>query len=561
MVGAGGRRVSWFDRKRAERAQSHGPGSPLDPGRTWLLSVDGDGTADSAALWRLESGVPEGVDQVGFHGRARRSLDVESALARLEVPLLVDARSLQEVGWRAVSVLKPGGGPVHRLDGASFGLAMVLAASSRLIGLPLPTTLVATAAVSESGRIEEVDGLAAKLALLGHEALVGPIQCLVAASQVERAQELAPDGVEVVGIARLDEAIELAFTTDLEAHLRQRWAPEGSRGAAATTFFRLAVDGSNRLLGWRSLARAAELLAELGEDDPWAWKVDVAARIARRHANEAQPIALDAEWLATLPRPRRIQLIAHQVQAAADATSPDWEEQLAGAWAALPEEGDEHAEELQLLGAIGRAEAAWGRYPTAESALRRAVRGWMALDAEPQASYALCELLRVVGITGQGIDPELQAAIARFRRDPRPDPMSRAFVTMALGRAHAQLGAHDAAVAELTGDTRWDHSPAHVQATRHRWLAQAVHATDPGRAQQEWDALDRLVARVPHVTRFASALATLDRAALHGAEAEEGVEAMLAAPDLGRDARRILEFTGAKGANAQAAALRAHWRY
>ena len=541
-----------------------GPGTPLRPGATWLLSVDGEGRPGSAGLWRLEEGAPQEPGHVGFHGRARRSLVVASALARADVPLLVDARSLRDPAWRAVSVLAPTK-PVYRLAGGSFGLAMVLAASARLLGLPLPTGLVATAAVSESGRVEEVDGLEAKLALLGHAALDMELTCVVAASQVDRARAHAPGGVRVVGVERLDEAIALAFDeASLAEHLGERWSAPEARRAAAATFFRIAMDGSNRLLGWRSLARAAELLASLSEDDPSAWRVDVAARIARRHANEPTPIRVAPAVSAALPRPRRIQLLAHQVQAAADAHSDDWREQLAAGWAALPEAGEEHGEELELLGALGRAEAAWGRYVDAGRALRRAVRGWLALDAEPRASYALCELLRVVGIGGDGLDPEVTEAVARFDCDPRPDATSRAFVRCALGRAQAQLGQTADAVETLTDPVvRWEHCPAHVRATRSRWLAYAVYPREPHRARRAWSELTDLAQRKPRVTGFADALARLDRLAL-GAETgslEEAVARVVGAPELGQEARRILEFVEPITMEERAAALRAHWRY
>lgn len=577
MVGADGPRVSFFDDMEYAVAQAHGPGSRLEPGETWLLSVDDQGSRGSAIMWRLQPEAPRGPGHAVFRGRAARSLQVASALARLEVPLLAAPSSLGDrVEWAARNVLDRSERLVEQLDGPSFGLAMVLAASSRLIGLGLSSTLVASASVSESGRVEEVGGLEVKLGLLDHAAFANrEITCLVAASQEEEAAELAPKHVRVVGIDRLAEAIEQAFQApELTAHLRRRWGSVDERRAAAATFFRLAVDGSNQLLGWRSLAEGASLLGSLTAEDPWHWKVDVAARIAWRHANVPEPLELGRERLASLPRPRRTQLLAHTVQAAADAVSEGWESAVTQGWSYLPDPGEEHAEDLVLLGALGRTEAAWGRYKRADQALTRAVAGWLALDAEPRSSYALSELLRVRGVTGRALEGSVVDALRRFEQDPRPDSTSQAFVRAAHGRALAQHGLVEDATTLLGSGVCWEHVPVHLQASRLRWLAWALaERGNRESARARWEELQELAARKPTVASFAERLAALDREAL-GAGDELGavqtgagqarvsaLDGVLADPQMGPEAHRILGYTGAESAAQQAWAVRWHWRY
>ena len=463
--------MSWFDEQARAVARRLGPGTPLEPGETWLLSVDRAGALESAALWRLQPQAPHEEGQAAFTRHAARSLERASALARLEVPLLASPGSLgNRVEWRALNVIDPQGVGARQLDGGSFGLAMVLAATSRLIGLSMSATLVASACVGDGGRIEEVKGLDAKLSLLGHSELgQRELTCLVARSQEEEAKSHAPGHVRVVGVEHLSEAINEAFDKDeLAGHLRGRWSSRDEREAAARTFFRLAVEGSNLLLGWHALARGATMLGEMSADDPWAWRVGVAARIAWRHANVPEALVVEPEHLAELPRPRRVQLIAHAVQAAADSVSPDWSDTLERATAFVPDPGEEYPVDLKLLGAMGRTQAAWGRYEEARDVLARAVRGWLALDDEPQSSYALSELLRVLGILGEPLDDVASAGIARFQRDPRPDATSRAFLRAAHGRALVQLGRPQDAATVLQTTTRWENSPVHLQATRLR---------------------------------------------------------------------------------------------
>lgn len=565
--------MSWFEDSARQHVGQFGPGSDLEPGMTWLLSVDPVGDGLRAALWRLEPGQADGIAHVGFRGRARRALDVGEALARLEVPLLGDPSSLASPShWRARRLLQRGKGADQVLDGPSFGLAMVLAAVSRLVGLSLPTNVVACAEVTEAGRIEEVGCLDQKLALLAAPELAGRVrdlQILVAPDQRELAERHAPPGAVVHAAEGLAHAVELVFGPEaLADRLVERWHDDGSRAEAAASLFRLALEGSGRLLRWGAVARASRWLLDDAGDADWRWKADLAWRIAARHAGSPEPITLDRAQVASMHRPRRLTLLAHELQAAADAVGPQWEPLLSFALATVAPLREEHPADLILLGSIGRVQAAWGRYEEAEQSLRRAVRGWLALDREPEISFALSELLRVLGIQGLGLDAETEAAVLRFRRDLRADVGSRAFVSVARGRALVQLGRTTDALDELGdgGVTGWAHTLPHLRAARERWLAVAVHGVDPIRARAAWDDLDDLAASQPVDAKFAADLARLDRVALGAeprADLEAGLKAILDQHQSGPDARRILGFLAAGDAPPveQASALRAHWRY
>jgi hypothetical protein len=143
---------------------------------------------------------------------------------------------------------------------------------------------------------------------------------------------------------------------------------------------------------------------------------------------------------------------------------------------------------------------------------------------------------------------------------------SRVYVRAALGRALVQLGRHADAVTELEGGAvAWEHCPPHLQAGRTRWLAQALHPTEPDGAARQWADLESLALHKPQVAGFAWRLAVLDRATLAGSEDSEAARSLLtsilANPRMATEAERIFGFTGARDPSERARAIRRHWRY
>ncbi len=565
MVGRAARRraVSFFARSSGSYVGRIGPGAELEPGMTWLLSVDVDGGGQRSSLWRLEPGEPDGTKHFGFQGRALRALDVADSHARRELPVLGDPSALaRATPWRARLVLQRGEGQERVLDGSSFGLAMTLGAISRLVGLPLPTALVACAAVSESGRIEEVGGLENKLGLLSDSSLAATLPkltLLVAPGQERLARECAPPGTSVLAVQDLAEATAATFGEHLTARLVERWHAEGSQEQAVGALYRLALGGSSRLLQWRAVASLLAHLLDASDDPAWRWRAEIAHGIAARHTGAHAPLTLQPGLLAGLRRPDRLELLAHATQAAADSPDQPWREAVDLGWTHVAQPGEEHAQDLKLLGALGRTLAAWGQYDEAQGALGRAIRGWLDLDLVPQASYPLCELLRVQGVLGQALDGEVEQAVERVRRDLRTELIARAFLALARGRALCQLGDEAGALVEL-GDastTRWDHTPIHVRASRLRWFACALAGGEPERAASLRAELGPLALRDPEGAGFAAPLAALDQGDL------AGVAVLAQHPKWGPDAQRILEFTTTTdaGVDEQSWALRTHWRY
>jgi tetratricopeptide (TPR) repeat protein len=179
----------------------------------------------------------------------------------------------------------------------------------------------------------------------------------------------------------------------------------------------------------------------------------------------------------------------------------------------LAEPVDRTEGDARLLGAIGRAYAAVGNYSRALQRLREAVAEWRELDQLQQASYAVCELVRVLGVgvslqrhhaaglfTGPSFPAcrpscldELHRVIAEDMASVLAHPMlsdeSAGFLLLAKARALAQAGDERAAADALAAVLARPCDPPHLRFAAYRW-ALRIAAANPG-AQQLRDSLDK----------------------------------------------------------------------
>jgi hypothetical protein len=456
---------------------------PPEPGEALLVSVGGP-ALDRGALWRLHRPSSASVNDRPFGPEARRSLELAQAIVSRDIPLLFDARARGEAGeWQAELVWDDAQARDWIVDGRSYGLAMLLAEASRLMGVASPADLVCSAEILSGSRLGPVEGLERKM-LTVHGSALAVRRILVAseqrdeATQVVRSHSLA---LEIVGCHTVGDAMAQAFS-DVRERVRRRWDDPAEAAAAASRLFFSALEGAP-LVDWRGVAAAAEhLLSCLSADDRGSRsRAAFAQAVARRHAQEADawPIPMPApDELAVVPRPIRQRYLAHVVQSHNDGNSAEIETVLQRARRAVPALVDCHPEDLELLGAIGRALAALRRHGDARALLHDAVRGWVDIDRAAEASHSLCELVRVLGILRdrQALEgPALCRAIASFRADPSTTTVSHAYLRLALGRAFETLGDHARALRELAGDDAdWDRAPRHVRAARLRWWARAL---------------------------------------------------------------------------------------
>lgn len=471
------------------------PAAPA-PGETVIASVPDRGRG--ATLWRLSpQRAARSPGEASFVNEARRTLQQANSHALRVLPALRSPRAIRSGEWCAMRIVRHAQRTSESvLDGSSFGLSMCLAAASRLLGTPISTTVAASCTIDSRGHTGGVRGLDDKVALIAREAL-GVTRLLVHPDQVAEAQRGARrfrDDLVVCAIARMGDAMEHAFPR-LTEQIASWWTDDDEARRAAGELFRCTIEGQTILLDWKPLAAAAARLEYLLQGDPESRRKAAYARnVARRHGNEPEALDWpDDAWLRSLRRPLRQLLVAQTVQSAIDAGKADTLALAARALAALPREGDEHPEDLAILGAVGRAFAGYQRYAEAVPVLARAVEAWFDLGRYPESSHALCELLRIEGILAietrpsPTLDGLIQTRALRVLEDPDLSRLSAAFIRAAIERALVLAGESQRALAlEVTFALEpldWlVEAPRFLAISRGRWVARGLAAVGRGHA-------------------------------------------------------------------------------
>lgn len=490
-------------RDAATKRLPSGPPSPA-AGSTLLLAYErGEGS-----LWQLVPEMPTTDGDAAFIVAAERALERSIRVVLRGLPVLpssqqIDATVTSQWCARAIPL---GGGNVFQgaLTGPSFGLAFALAVASRMTGLPIPGDICATAVVDDGGRLHPVEGIEAKLACLLDRA-PGVDRLLVAHTQAESAREWLEANPrsgqhtpKVVALKTVDEAFEHVFTQDA---LVQKILPRPTDSyfsRMAHHIFRMALNNERSAIGWGAMAELATRMRALGVSENIGVeldrRLDIAAKIASRHAGKSSPIDIDDEFVSKLPDEPRRRLRAHIVQSASDSSSTLPHELACRALdTELSGRKPSTEGELFLVGAAGRAYAAAGEYAQAAKLLQLAVEGWFANERPAEAARPLCELVRVLGVT-KNADALKQLLSERFQEvliANMADPMSTAYALLAQGRALVQIGDHEGAQRALMArsDAWWDATPQHVCHSRKRWLAHALLPRDPEQATQLRDEL------------------------------------------------------------------------
>jgi hypothetical protein len=171
--------------------------------------------------------------------------------------------------------------------------------------------------------------------------------------------------------------------------------------------------------------------------------------------------------------------------------------------------------------------------------LAETAREWIAVGEAHEASYALCEWLRVIGIRGDRgeVDrlagDEYRACLAA----PRTSDISRAFLVLALGRAQLAAGDAEGALATLAEDAAtWPSAHEHVRTARLR--VQQAARFQLGLTAEADSCLEELASTYPlSADRF---LAQVDRALALGLDPEPLLRALLYGAFDGGDLRRLL---------------------
>jgi tetratricopeptide (TPR) repeat protein len=456
------------------------PGPP-QPGEALLVSATVE--ARRVALWRLKRRklhAPPQRNELDFRPEAKRVLRTVEQIVTRGLPFVLSLDNLyRQEEWCAELIHKAGPHQDESLDGASYGLSMLLAVASLLMDMPLPADLVASATVDSKGVLGPVDGLEDKVFILVGSGL-GLKRLLVEHSQVEQAQAAVKKyggTLQVRGARSADEVFQEIFGDAYQHLLARLDTPEKLR-QAADKLFHVAIEARSPILDWRAVERGAQtLLDKLDPSEPAYMKVKISLQVTRRHDHKVAPLEwLSEKVLSSLHRPLRDRLMAQVIQATNDAADERLGALLDNSRERIPSAKECYEPQLIIRGALGRALAALRRYEEARDFLRETVEAWRELGQFEEASLAICELIRVVGVLGRRDELEaLLPLVEQFRGSLRLDFTSRAFLHFDLGRAHLLTGDATGALTFLDeGEVSWSAVRDHLRRRRLRWLARVL---------------------------------------------------------------------------------------
>lgn len=371
------------------------------------------------------------------------------------------------------------------LDGESFGLAFVLLLASRVTRIPLRTDVVATGRIAASGAIDGVEGLALKLAVV-RECLPGIRKVLVPQANVpEATATLEGFGIDVVGVSTCHAAVQAALASDPLTTLLDSSLRDEDKQAVARSLFELSLRGRAELADWQAVGQAAQRVADWFSDTSDERRmVAFAGCVARRHAGLPVTTLPDMARLALgRPRPLRLKLLAHELQAWSDNGLGDPDDLIARAREVRAPACDAHREHHEVEGALGWLLLLQGRPDEALELLRSSVEGFLTLLEPAECSYSLARWAWAAGVLRSG-EQLAAASAARSAVDAAGglDEVGRMYYDHAHARALVLLGGEHACRARdplerLLDVVRFDE----VACSSLRWLARI--ANDQGRLE------------------------------------------------------------------------------
>ena len=429
-------------------------------GQSLLVSVSGSGDRSSLWVFRPATLGKEACKPLGETARA--ALASAQRVVLRDLPFLTADEPWKGFSWEAAHLWTEGDGLDEVVDGPSYGLSMALALASAALDVPVAGDLAASAEVRPDGSLESVGSLDRKIETLVHSA-PGVRRLIVCAEQAPEAKAAVTShgsDLEVVGVNAVADAFCHAFPT-LEDEMHRRFEVRAVAEACAHRLFFLTVGGAP-LPSWVGVERAARLLLSHLPKDSEAWlRAWRAQHVAARHAGK-RDVRLpwpDEPTFRSLVRGVRQRYLAHVVQSGTDGNAPDLAEIVGRAEAEIPSPSECCDVDLELLGAVARAHAARRRYPEALTCTNKAIVAWIEIGQADEASHALCEHLRILGILRRAdelVGSTVSGWVREVDQNPRTTEISRGFLWVGLARALLNAGAFEAARDAL------DRAPASV---------------------------------------------------------------------------------------------------
>jgi tetratricopeptide (TPR) repeat protein len=457
---------------------------PIGHYRVPLLAASCDGSLGSLfTLWTADDLLPfKSRNLVRPIEDANEMRDVQNCVLSDVSPLLPFRPLRVRNDWLPRTVAYEGPHPQPSIRGKSFHLAYAAGYLSWLLNVRPAIGVAATAAVdfaTPARRLTRVEHLPAKLRAVADWALA--VDTVIVPSCQEREANDVAAGlsrrIQIAPAETMGDALDKWFPA-LEDTVKKAVERDNLLAERLERrVFRLAITHPQDISPWKGLLGGVSVLTPVMKDARALERLAFSRATFERHErgvhSEAEENVL--QLIDTLRAPSRLELIAHVVQEAAGIPDAErFERAVALGRSELPAaERDYHPSHLKLLGALGRAYAAWLRFDEAKPVLEQAIEGWFALDQPAQASMALCERVRVAGLAPDAGDLETVLQTYRYEFEGADDlsPLSRAYFAFAVGRAWALHARWDEARAELERDLPWDTAPPELRDARLRWLA------------------------------------------------------------------------------------------
>ena len=383
------------------------------------------------------------------------------------------------------------------VDGPSIGLACCLALASRVLDVPLPDDVVASASLDASGRLGPVDGLGAKARSV--EALAPRVTRLIVVVGQEETAYAALAGLpdrlplRVVGVRSAAEALDQVFGPGLADLLVEQGRDAARRAELVASFFRLALGGRGAAIDWTPIEQGARRALERWEpvlSQDQAFELGFAAAVAARHERNAGGCDVPtSDWLAARPLPIRLAVVTHLVQHAADVGEPAGTsiERVAQEFRAgrLP---DAFLPQLKLEGALARLWAVTGRTTEALAAQATLAPAFAALFEYAETSFPLSEWFRLAGALGRPeAFAEAAALHARVVELGGLGAESAAYVDLSRARAMVMLGLAEGSdpIRPLVALAERGDVPSHVRWSAARWALGAGARSAAARIEHE----------------------------------------------------------------------------
>jgi tetratricopeptide (TPR) repeat protein len=543
---------SHYDRA-AEIAARHNPPDPT-LGDVPLVAVSSGG--GSLWLWTLRPEAFCALRTISLGQDAQRAWRASLSALPRSVPVLWDSmETLTQVSPRVLHLADAlGKNSISSdiVDGTSFGLSFLLAQTSLLLRLPLPSDVIGSARVREDGRVQGVGGLEQKLTVVLRSA-PRIARFVVAAEDAEEARAIVTrlDGrraLEILSAATASEALAHVFADRLAAGLVEAGEDATRRSKIARAFFRLAIRGRDQMVDWTPVERGAEmaLLKWRGLESKEERYLRYARAVAARHQSNRGDFPLDVAteaWIDGLPVSIRLLVVASLVQQAADSGSPEPAKAAAVAERHLRglDRLDLHEAHLKLKGALGRLLAVSGDLRTALALQKEAARGFLENLCVDEVSYPLSEWHRLAGALR---DHEAYREAEQFLQEVEEQgglTMSgRPYVELAAEKGRILLGerAEPSSAHRLQVLSERSDIADHVSFSARRWRVRTLEAMgERDEAEEVVGELLKIVGQ--HERQLEDAQIALDLIAIdrgtRGMEGSEAAEAL----------RRLAKIEGA----------------